>query len=276
MPLSFKAGMNTLVTPINPASDMHNNRPNRNVALFVTCLTDQFYPQVGVAIVKILEHFGCTVHFPKDQTCCGQPLYNNGYHDQAAALAKRMIALFEPYDYIITPSASCCAMVRNHYPDLLAADPAWKTGCHKLASSTYEFIEFLDKVLRVDLSRLSLPTRQTVTYHQTCHLRSIDYAAQSLRFLQQMGNIDLRPMDRSEQCCGFGGTFSVNYPPISSSIVQDKVDSIAATNAPVTVCNEAGCSLHIAGAAHRQGVDTQLKHMAELIAETLHLDLKAW
>ncbi|MCY2952355.1 MAG: (Fe-S)-binding protein [Planctomycetota bacterium] len=107
-----------------------------NVVLFASCLTDQFYPQVGVAVTKILEHFGCEVHFPDEQTCCGQLFYSNGYHGEAAALVKRMIGIFEGFDYVVTPSASCCAMVRAHYPELLAGDHAWESGCRKLVGST--------------------------------------------------------------------------------------------------------------------------------------------
>src|SRR3954466_1164100 len=110
-----------------PGTLRRNSMPH-NVALFVTCLTDQFYPHVGVAVTKILERFGCTVSFPDAQTCCGQPFYNNGFHDEAAGLAKRMVEIFESYDYIVTPSGSCCAMVREHFPHLLHGDPAWEPG----------------------------------------------------------------------------------------------------------------------------------------------------
>src|SRR5258707_4999873 len=122
-----------------------------DVALFVTCLTDQFYPHVGIAVTKILEHYGCRVSFPKAQTCCGQSFFNNGFHDQARELAKRMIEIFESCDYVVTPSGSCCAMVREQYEQLFHHDHAWEAGLHKLVHNTYEFVEFLDKVLKVDL-----------------------------------------------------------------------------------------------------------------------------
>jgi L-lactate dehydrogenase complex protein LldE len=246
------------------------------VALFITCLTDQFYPQVGVAITRILEHFGCTVHFPAAQTCCGQPFYNNGFHDEARALAKRMIEIFEPYPYIVTPSGSCCAMVRENFPKLLHGDHAWETGCHHLATHTYEFVEFLDKVLKVDLSKYSLPQPQTITYHYTCHLRALGITDQPVRLLQQLGNVDFRPLEQSDQCCGFGGTFAVKYPAISGAIVQDKARRIAATQAATTVCNDAGCTMNISGLCHRQGVPTRVKHFAELLAEAMGIDVTAW
>src|SRR4051794_21550205 len=149
------------------------NQPRRRVALFITCLTDQFYPHVGVAVTKILEHFGCTVCFPDAQTCCGQPFFNNGFHPEAKELAKRFIQVFEPYDYIVTPSGSCCAMVREQFHELLKDDHAWESGLHHVVGRTYEFVEFLDKVLKVDLTNLSLPAPTTATYHYPCHLRGI-------------------------------------------------------------------------------------------------------
>src|SRR5215213_11511075 len=128
-----------------------------NVALFITCLSDQFYPHVGVAVTKILEHFGCRVSFPAAQTCCGQPFFNNGFHGETRDLATRFIEIFEPYDYVVTPSGSCCAMVREQYHELLKDDHAWHHGQQHVSSRTYEFVEFLDKVLKVDFSQFKLP-----------------------------------------------------------------------------------------------------------------------
>src|SRR3954471_5083900 len=180
-----------------------------NVALFISCLTDQFYPQVGVAVTKVLEHLGCDVEFPQSQTCCGQPFFNNGFHDDAQELARKFVREFEHYEYIVTPSGSCCAMVREHFPQLLKDDHAYERGMRYVASRTYDFIEFLDKVLHVDLSQLSLPAPQSVTYHYTCHLRGLGVTDQPVRLLRQMGNIDFRPLEKTDQCCGFGGTFAV-------------------------------------------------------------------
>jgi L-lactate dehydrogenase complex protein LldE len=247
-----------------------------NVALFITCLTDQFYPHIGVAVTKILEHFGCRVEFPASQTCCGQPFFNNGFHPEAAELAKKFVTDFEAFDYIVTPSGSCCAMVREHFPHLLHGDPAWEPGMQRVTSRTYEFVEFLDKVLKVDLSKLSLPKTQTITYHYTCHLRGIGVKDEGVRLLRQIGNVDFRPMEKTDQCCGFGGTFAVKYPAISGAIVEDKVKCIAATAASTTVCNDAGCSMNISGMCHRSGVQTNVRHVAELIAEALKIDVEAW
>ena len=246
------------------------------VALFVTCLTDQFFPHVGVAVTKILERFGCRVYFPDAQTCCGQPFFNNGYHDETKDLAKRMIEIFEPYEYVVTPSGSCCAMVREHYPHLFHHDHAWEGGMKKLTSKTYEFVEFLDKVLKIDFAQFKLPEPRTLTYHYTCHLRGIGVRDEGVRMLKQMGNVTFVPLEKTDQCCGFGGTFAVKYPEISGAIVEDKVQCIAATKAEVAVCNDAGCTMNISGMCHRHHVDTRVKHIAELMAEAMGLDLENW
>ena len=247
-----------------------------NVALFITCLTDQFYPQVGVAVTKVLEHFGCRVSFPQAQTCCGQPFFNNGFHDETRGLATRFIEVFEDADYVVSPSGSCAAMVREQYEYLLKGDPAWAARMHKVTGRTFEFVEFLDKVLKVDLSKLSLPKPESITYHYTCHLRGIGVKDEGVRLLRQMGNVDFRPMEKTDQCCGFGGTFAVKYPAISGAIVEDKAQCIADTKATTLVCNDAGCTMNISGMCHRKGMDVRTVHIAELMADALGLDVANW
>jgi L-lactate dehydrogenase complex protein LldE len=247
-----------------------------NVALFVTCLTDQFYPRVGVAVTKILEHLGCRVHFPDAQTCCGQPFFNNGFKDEARDLAKRYIQIFGTYDYVVTPSGSCCAMVREQFAHLFHGDPEWEPAVRRSVGHTYEFVEFLDKVLNVDLSQLTLPAPRTVTFHYTCHSRGIGMKDEAVAMLRQIGNVDFRPLEKTDQCCGFGGTFAMKYPAISGAIVEDKVQCIAATQASTTVVNDAGCSMNIAGMCHRHGVQTRVTHMAELIAEAMGIEIDSW
>jgi L-lactate dehydrogenase complex protein LldE len=246
------------------------------VALFITCLTDQFYPRVGIAVTKILERLGCPVVFLKDQTCCGQPFFNNGFHPEARELAKKMVTVFEPFDYIVTPSGSCCAMVREHMPHLLEGDPAWEPGMRRVVSHTYEFVEFLDKVLKVDFSHLALPVQQSVTYHYTCHLRGIGVKDEGVRLLRQIKNVEFRPLEKTDQCCGFGGTFAIKYPAISGAIVEDKVDCITKTGATTTICNDAGCTMNISGMCHRHDVKTDVKHIAELMAEAMGLEIDSW
>ena len=250
--------------------------PSPNVALFITCLTDQFYPHVGIAVTKILERFGCRVSFPPHQTCCGQPFFNNGFHDEARELATRMIGVFEGSEYVVTPSGSCCAMVREQFHELLHDDPMWGKPMQNLVSRTYEFVEFLHKVLKVDLSKLTLPTVEPTTYHYTCHLRGIGVKDEGARLLKQIGNIDFRPLEKTDQCCGFGGTFAVKYPAISGAIVDDKVKCIAKTEARTLICNDAGCTMNISGMCHRQGVNVKTKHIAEVMAEAMGIPIHEW
>ena len=246
------------------------------VALFITCLTDQFYPHVGVAVTRILEHFGCSVVFPEAQTCCGQPFFNNGFHDEARPLARRFIEIFEPYEYIVTPSGSCCAMVREQFEQLLKDDHAYEHGLHRVVARTYEFVEFLDKVLKVDFSQFKLPAAEPITYHYTCHLRGIGVKDEGVKLLRQIGNVDFKPMEKTDQCCGFGGTFAIKYPAISGAIVEDKADCIAATGASTLVCNDAGCTMNIAGMLHRRGQPTKVRRLAELMAEAMGIDVTGW
>jgi len=248
----------------------------RKVALFITCLTDQFFPQVGVAIAKILEHYGCQVEFPQAQTCCGQPFFNNGFHPEARRLAERWVEIFEPYDAVVTPSGSCASMVRAHYHEVFEHDARFLDRSKRIAGRTYEFVEFLHKVLNIDASKLSLPRSEPMTYHYVCHLRGLGIKDEGVRFLQQIGNVDFRAMEKTDQCCGFGGTFAVKYPEISGAIVEDKVNCIAATGATTLVCNDAGCTMNISGMCHRHRVPVRTRHIAQLLAEALGLDLENW
>jgi L-lactate dehydrogenase complex protein LldE len=258
---------------------IRNRRPKiggMRVALFITCLTDQFYPHVGVAITKILEHFGCKVEFPPLQTCCGQPFFNNGYHDEARALARQWVEIFEPYEYIVSPSGSCCAMVREQFEELLKSDAEYAPRLHRVAPRTYEFVEFLHKVLKLDFSQFKLPAEESISYHYTCHLRGLGIKDEGVKLLRQIGGVNFKPMEKTDQCCGFGGTFAVKYPAISGAIVEDKADCIAATGARTLVCNDAGCTMNISGMLHRRSQETQVKHIAELMAKAMGLDIQNW
>ena len=177
----------------------------RKVALFITCLTDQFFPQVGVAITKILEHYGCEVEFPQSQTCCGQPFFNNGFHPEARKLAERWVEIFEPYDAVITPSGSCASMVRAHYHEVFEHDAAFLDRSKRIAGRTYEFVEFLHKVLNIDASKLSLARSEPITYHYVCHLRGLGIKDEGVRFLQQIGNVDFRAWKRPTSAAGSAG-----------------------------------------------------------------------
>lgn len=241
-----------------------------HVSLFVTCLTDLFAPQAGMATVRVLEHFGCRVDFPQEQTCCGQPQFNNGFHDGARTLAKRMIEVFQKSTVVVTPSASCCAMLREHYPALLKDDPKWEEEALALAAKSYELVEFLTKVLKADVSGLALPESTKVACHYTCHNRGLHQGPEPcVRLVKGLGNAEVVALEKSDQCCGFGGTFSVKYPEISGPLAQEKSECAAKSGAEILIVNDAGCSMNISGAAHRQGHGFRTHHVAELIAEAI-------
>lgn len=240
------------------------------LALFITCLTDQFYPRVGVAVVRVLESLGYGVDFPHSQTCCGQPMFNNGLADHAADLARRMIDAFEPFSHVVTPSASCAAMIREHYPHLFPGDPAAAARAQALADKTLEFAEFLAKVARFDPRALGLHLHASVTVHTPCHQRALGQSP-TPAILASLPGLDVKPLPNAEQCCGFGGAFAVKYPGISQPMVADKARDFASTGAATLVCNDAGCAMNIEGACRRLGIAPNTKHLAELLAESMGL-----
>jgi L-lactate dehydrogenase complex protein LldE len=246
------------------------------VSLFVTCLTDTFYPRVGEAVVRVLEHLGHTVEFPESQTCCGQPMWNTGCHADAAVAAKRMVEAFDGAEIVVTPSGSCAAMVREYYMDLLGKDPQWAARTQAFVDKVYEFTEFLTKKHPVDLKALgcrwpAAPASIKTTYHYSCHLRGLHMTDEASRLLKQIDGIEFVPINKEAQCCGFGGTFAVKFPEVSGSLVNDKTACVAATGAQVLVCNDGGCAMNITGALHRQKSPVVTKHLAEIIAEGLGL-----
>jgi len=241
------------------------------VSLFATCLADTFYPRTAIAVVKVLEHLGCEVEFPAEQTCCGQPMYNNGFHAEARELARRMVRVFEGSEYVVTPSGSCAAMVHDYYGELLGDDSAYRRGVSELIGKTYEFVQFLVHVLTIDPRKLKVRWRGKVTYHYSCHLRGIGVTDEAIRLLAAIEGVEYVPLEKMDQCCGFGGTFAVKYPTISGAMVRDKVECIRATRAHTVVCNAVGCTMNIAGACRRAGVNVTFKSRAEILAAGLGL-----
>ena len=242
------------------------------IALFITCLTDNFYPRAGIAIVKVLEHLGHEVEFPKAQTCCGQPMFNNGFTGGARRVAEHMLDVFAPFETIVTPSASCAAMIREHYAHLFPPGSTSHQRAAALAARTYEFSEFLTRILKFDPSAAGVHWPGDATYHRSCHLRGLglDHVAEEL--LARVPGMSLRQLKSPEQCCGFGGTFASKYPDISGGMVRDKVADIRQTNCPTVVCNEAGCAMNIEGACRRApSPNPRFTSLAEVLAEGLGL-----
>lgn len=241
------------------------------VALFITCLADTFYPRTGIAVVKVLEKLGCEVAFPEAQTCCGQPMWNNGYREETRKLARQMIDTFQSFDYVVTPSGSCAAMIRDYYPEMLEDDPAYRAQAEQFCGKTFEFVEFLVKQLKVDLRQHNVRWQGRVTYHYSCHLRGIGVTDEAVQLMNQIDGLDYQPLEKADQCCGFGGTFAMKYPKISGEMVRDKVTCIQKTGAPVVISNDSGCTMNLSGSCRRESVDVQFKSLAEIIAEGMGL-----
>jgi L-lactate dehydrogenase complex protein LldE len=240
------------------------------VSLFVTCLTDLFFPDVGESLVRVLHRLGVDCDFPPEQTCCGQPALNSGFIDEAKSVARRMMDVFEDAEVVVTPSGSCCSIVREHFPHFFEDDPALHARAVAMADKTFEFSEFLLKRLEVDWSKWDLPYEGVATFHYSCHNRGIGMAPEDhIGVLRHFRGLEYRELEKMEQCCGFGGTFAVKYGDISGAMLQDKIDCVKATGANILVCNDGGCSLNIVGGLKRQGVDIRTKHVAEMLDEAM-------
>jgi L-lactate dehydrogenase complex protein LldE len=239
--------------------------PAPRVALFVTCLVDLFRPTVGFAAVKLLEDAGCVVEVPEGQTCCGQPAYNSGDRADAKHLARSVIALFEPYPFVVVPSGSCAGMIRSHYPELFVDEPDWRARAEALAERTFELVSFLTDVLGVSVTDSRFAGR--VTYHDSCSgLREMGVKDQPRRLLAALPGVTLTEMAEPEVCCGFGGTFCVKYPDISDKMVTAKAADVAATEPDLVLAGDMGCLLNIAGKLKRLGSRVGARHVAEVLA----------
>ncbi len=228
-----------------------------------------FYPDVGVAAVRVLRRLGVEVDFPKRQTCCGQPALNSGFSDEARVVAARMIDVFADSELVVTPSGSCASMVRTQFPHLFEHDAAMLAEARALGDKTFDFTEFLAKKLDVDWSRWPMRYDASVTFHYSCHLRGLGMTTEAVDLLQRIEGVDYRPLEQMDQCCGFGGTFAVKFGDISGAMVREKVKHIAATKADVLMCNDGGCAMNISGACRREGVDIKVRHIAQILDEAM-------
>ncbi len=233
------------------------------VGLFRTCLVDGMRPSVGLAAEKLLSFAQCEVIQPKTQTCCGQPAWNSGYSDQTKCIAEKCIGDFADCDYVIIPSGSCGGMMRKHYPHFDAAEKSFS----KFANKCYELTDFLGNVAKIQLPRSQNP--QTLTYHDGCAgLRELSIKQQPRKLLTQCGHTIIE-MPTAEECCGFGGTFSVKFGDISSALVADKCQHIVATQCDTVVMGDVGCMLNIEGKFQFNQSSTKVVHIAEILAETI-------
>lgn len=246
------------------ASGEPRDRPR--VGLFVTCLVDMFRPGVGFAAATLIERAGCEVVVP-EQTCCGQPAYNSGDRRDARALAEQVIANFSDCDYVVAPSGSCAGTIREHYPRLFPAaeEPDAHARATALAARTRELAAFLADERGLQLEGVRFDG--TVTYHDACAgLRELGVREQPRRLLRQVAGLTLSESEGCEECCGFGGTFCVKYPEISTRMVGDKCRHFAASGAGTVLAGDLGCLLNIAGRLSREGYDLNARHVAEVLA----------
>src|SRR5437764_4139844 len=206
---------------------MVSSRGTLKISLMITCLGDVFFPDVGIATVRLLRRLGVEVDFPEAQTCCGQPHFNSGYHDDARALARHTITAFAKSPLVVTPSGSCAAMVKLEYPELFHDDPTWHARAVELANRTHELSDFLVNVMKID--DVGARFDGSVTYHMACHLRGLGLVTEPIRLIQKVRGLQFVPLERYDECCGFGGSCAVRYPEISGALVTDKAAYIETT-----------------------------------------------
>jgi len=232
-------------------------------AFMVTCLGDMFYPEVGERIVGLLRGLGVTVEFPGGQTCCGLPLFNSGHHVEAAAVARRTVDLFAGAEHVVVPSGSCAWMVKHEYAGLMA-DAAGRAAAERLAARTSELSQFLVKVLGRRKFRSAV--EGPITYHDSCHLLRGLHESQSPRaLLRELSGARFVELTGADECCGFGGSFSVRLPEVSSAVLDKKLANVEASGAACVVACDAGCLMQMRGGLSRRGSRVRALHLAEVL-----------
>ena len=243
------------------------------VYIFITCLVDTFFPEVGESMVKVLKELGVEVDFIEEQTCCGQPAYNGGYQDDARAVAERFLSIFDKAlnndpnkdIYIVCPSGSCTAMVKVFYEDIFKNSPELLNKVRFISENTFEFSEFLVKVLNtVDVGA---EYKGVITYHDSCHLlRELKIKDGPRELIKSVKGVKFREMELHDACCGFGGTFSIKFPNVSVSMLDEKIECIMNSGADTLVSSDMGCLMNIEGALSRRNIPIKVMHLAELLA----------
>ncbi len=237
----------------------------KRVSLFVTCIVDQLFPNVGIAMADVLERLGYAVDFPEAQTCCGQPAFNTGYHAEARQVARHFLKVFAQSEFIIVPSGSCTSMIAHHFEELFHKEPAMLAAARSLEGRVWEFSQFLLKVAKVE--DVGARLEETVTYHDSCHaLRDLGIRQAPRTLLAKVRGLELREMDAAEECCGFGGTFSVKFAEVSGAMARTKIESILRTGARTVVSIDSSCLMQLQGALSRAGLPIRTMHLAEVLA----------
>ena len=242
-----------------------NPQTGGRIGLFVTCLIDLYRPNVGFAAVKLLEDAGYSVEVPDAQSCCGQPAFNNGDFDSTRAIAKQVIEAFEQFDYVVGASGSCMGTIKTHYSDLFENEPEWLARANKLSEKSYELTSFLTDIAGIESVDASFDAE--VTYHDSCSgLRELGVKQQPRTLLNSVNGLSLKEMPGSETCCGFGGTFCIKFPQISTRLVSDKIENIENSEASVVLGGDMGCLLNICGRLQRLDKPVRVYHVAEVLA----------
>ncbi len=237
----------------------------REVYFYATCLVDLFFPDAGMAGIELLEAAGLRVIFPQGQTCCGQPAYNCGYWEEARAVARTQVALFPKDIPVILPSGSCAGMMKNHYPELFHGQPE-EAQVQAFSARVFELTQFLVMDLDLQLKDLGEPVK--VTWHSSCHaVRDLGLVGEPKQLIGQLANVELVPLSREHECCGFGGTFSVRQPEISSAMSCDKAADAEATGASIVLSTDGGCLLNVNGTLEAKNSPLRVQHIAEFLWE---------
>lgn len=238
--------------------------PVHRVQLFITCIIDSIYPEIGQAAVEVLERLGVEVAFPEAQTCCGQPAYNAGYRREARDVARRMLDVFAGDDPIVTPSGSCAAMLKHGYPDLFRDHPALAACAREVAARTVEFSQYIVDVLSVEDVGARWDGR--LAYHASCHLlRGLGVAEAPRKLLANVHGAEIVELPGEDECCGFGGLFAVRFPELSGASLDRKMENIRASGAGTVVTCDAGCLAHINGGLSRADLPIRVVHLAEVL-----------
>src|SRR5689334_10075979 len=234
--------------------------------LFITCLGDQFYTSTLQNMTRILERLGVDLTFAPEQTCCGQPLFNNGFEDKTRPVAMNFLQAFGKSDApLVAPSGSCVSMIKHHYAELFPEGTPEHDLAADIASRTFEFTEYLVHVLKV--TDLGAVYPHKVTYHATCHyLREMGLKTEAKTLLKSVKGLEFIPLNEEETCCGFGGAFTVTYPEVSRAMMENKVKEIVASGADTVAMCEPGCLMNVAGGLHKRGSNIRAMHIIDLLA----------
>jgi L-lactate dehydrogenase complex protein LldE len=237
------------------------------VEIFIPCYIDQFYPRVAESMVRVLEKLGCGVNYNVEQTCCGQPAFNAGLFDECKTVGEKFIKEFSSDRYVVVPSASCVGMVKNYYPELFT-NSILHNQYNRLRKNIFEFTDFLVNVLKV--TDVGATFTGTATYHDSCSaLRELRLKTEPRLLLSKVRGLELKEMKHTEECCGFGGTFSIKNPAIAAGMAADKIANAEDTGAEYIITSDSSCILHLQGYANRQKKNIKFVHIAEVLASGL-------